>query len=173
MLEQPVLQESRSSSRTGRSGGGIASPQLIQLILTVLGIAGLTLILFLYVLPNSQINAARLRIAELRTQKLALDRQNTELLKEISRHTDLLLVETRARQLGMGLPKQFLRVSTLAPAPAMAVTPNKAGDAHGQADVAAGLSPGQTVDNLRQVLAHAWTEVERSIDRLKQNFIGR
>ena len=76
--------------------------QVLQFAIIVLGIALITFIMYLYVLPNSQINAAHTKIAELQAQKAELYRQNSEVLKEIALASDLKSLETRARQIGMG-----------------------------------------------------------------------
>ena len=78
------------------------SSQLLQFAIIVLGIALVTFVMYLYVLPNNQINAARTEIAELQAQKAELHRQNSEVLKEIAVASDLKSLEIRARQIGMG-----------------------------------------------------------------------
>jgi hypothetical protein len=76
-------------------------PQLAQFALIMASIAALTLVLFLYVLPNSQINAAHTKIAQLQEQQANLQRQNAEVLQAIARYSDLKTLEIRAQQLGM------------------------------------------------------------------------
>ena len=78
------------------------SSQLLQFAIIVLGIALVTFVMYLYVLPNSQINAARTEIAELQAQKAEIHRRNSEVLKEIALASDLKSLEIRARQIGMG-----------------------------------------------------------------------
>lgn len=77
------------------------SQHALPALLIVFGIALATFVLYLYVLPNSQIDAAEVRIAELQAQKAALERQNAALLQEIMRQSDLKTLEVRASQLGM------------------------------------------------------------------------
>ena len=103
MLERTALPETSQPTpglRLPRQVG--MSSQLVQFALIVLGIALVTFIMYLYVLPNSQINAARTKIAEMQVQKAELQRQNAEVLKEIALASDLKTLEIRARQLGMG-----------------------------------------------------------------------
>jgi len=78
------------------------SPQFVQFALVVMGIALVTFIMYLYVLPNSQINAARTQIAQLQERKSELHRRDSEVLQEIARYSDLKTLEIRARQIGMG-----------------------------------------------------------------------
>jgi hypothetical protein len=78
------------------------SSQLLQFAIIVLGIALVTFVMYLYVLPNSQINAAGTKIAELQAQKAELHRRNSEVLEEIAVASDLKSLEIRARQIGMG-----------------------------------------------------------------------
>ena len=74
--------------------------------------------LYLYVVPNSEMSAARAHIAELRQEHAMLHRQNAELRKEMARYMDLNTLERRARRLGMGPPKQavYLLVPKTIPA---------------------------------------------------------
>lgn len=103
MIERTVLSEgSRSTPRLHLPGRAARSAQFIPFAVTVVGIALMTFIMYLYVLPNSQINQARTRIAQLQTQKAELRRQESMVLQEIARGWDLKTVEIRARQLGMG-----------------------------------------------------------------------
>lgn len=103
MLERTVLPD------TPRTSTGLHLPkpagmplQVSRFVLIVLVIAAITFILFMYVLPNSQINAADTRIGQLRAEKAELQRQNAEVLREIARLSDLPSLQVRARQLGMG-----------------------------------------------------------------------
>ena len=103
MLERTALPETSPPApglRLPRQVG--MSSQLVQFALIVLGIALVTFIMYLYVLPNSQINAAHTKIAGLQAQKAELERQNSEVLKELALASDLKNLEIRARQLGMG-----------------------------------------------------------------------
>ena len=113
MLERTALSETSRPAPGLRLPGRLGlSSQLLQFAVVVLGIALVTFIMYLYVLPNSQINAAHTKIAELQAQKAELQRQNSEVLKEIALASDLKSMEIRAKQLGMG-PVQsavFLRM---------------------------------------------------------------
>ena len=103
MLERTALPETSRPAPGLRLPGRVGlSSQLLQFAVVVLGIALVTFIMYLYVLPNSQINAAHTKIAELRAQKAELQRQNSEVSKEIALASDLKSLEIRARQLGMG-----------------------------------------------------------------------
>lgn len=109
MIERTILPSPTTQPRAGASAprelpgsrAGLSS-QILQFALVVAGVALLTFVLFLYVLPNSEMNAAQARIAELKEQKAALNRTNAEVLKEIARYSDMKTLELRARKLGMG-----------------------------------------------------------------------
>lgn len=103
MLERTAVSETSRPTPALRLPGKVGmSSQLLQFAIVVLGIALVTFIMYLYVLPNSQINAAYTKIAELQAQKAELYRQNSEVLKEIAVASDLKRLEIRARQIGMG-----------------------------------------------------------------------
>lgn len=78
-----------------------ASSQMVQVAIIVLGIGLATFILYLYLLPNSQISEAEAQIGQLQTQHATLIRQNTDVVRQISAHTDLATIQLRARELGM------------------------------------------------------------------------
>jgi hypothetical protein len=78
------------------------SAQVLPALLVVLGVAIATFVLYLYVLPNSQIDAAKMRIANLQAQKATLERENAALLREIALTSNLKTLEIRAQALGMG-----------------------------------------------------------------------
>lgn len=107
----------------------VLSPQTWQAVLIVLGIAVVTFVLYLYVLPNSQIDAARVRIADLQAQKAMLERENAALMQEIARASNLKTLEVRARALGMGPATSAIYLRLPDQSPALAVQP-----AAGQAD---------------------------------------
>lgn len=91
-------------SATPQAGAKIRfrmSAHLTQVLLILLSIAAVTFVLFLYVLPNSEIDATELRLAELRTQQAALARENAALQQEIALASQLDKLETRAFALGM------------------------------------------------------------------------
>lgn len=68
----------------------------------VVAIAGATLIAYLYVVPNSEISASRVRIGQLKAEVAALERENADLLAQIALYSDLNTLEARAKQLGLG-----------------------------------------------------------------------
>lgn len=77
------------------------SRQLIRLV-ALLAVTGLvTFVLYLYVLPNSEISRAEARIAQLQASKANLVRQNAELERQILEMSELPTVAARARELGM------------------------------------------------------------------------
>lgn len=101
-MEGDLLPESRSQPAGYSIGRRVTiSQQALQAVLIVLGVALITFVLYLYVLPNSQIDAAKLRIVELQQQKAALERQNAALLQEIARNSHIKTLEDRAKKLGM------------------------------------------------------------------------
>ena len=113
MIEQRALRSSHSRTVVQTPGlpwtGLRPLPQqMVQLVLLVLGIALLTFILFLYVLPNSQISLAKTRIAVLRSQTDSVDRQIAEIDRQIATYTDLHTLEQRAKALGMAPPRQAI-----------------------------------------------------------------
>ncbi len=76
MLERTAVPETSRPAPGLRLPGQVGmSSQLLQFAIVVLGIALVTFIMYLYVLPNSQINAAHTKIAELQAQKAELYRQ--------------------------------------------------------------------------------------------------
>jgi hypothetical protein len=107
MIDRTALPRSRSRPglalpRLPRRDGESGLRQPIQYALLIVAIGVLTFVLYLYVLPNSQMNAAQARIAELKATKAGLIRQNSELQRQISQYTTMRSIEDRARKLGMG-----------------------------------------------------------------------
>lgn len=103
MIEGTARTEGRSHPRVELLAEQVVfSQQALRVVAVVLGVALATFVLFLYVLPNSQIDAAKVRIVELQAQKAAVQRQNAAILQEIARRSDLTTLEARARELGMG-----------------------------------------------------------------------
>jgi hypothetical protein len=103
MMDGTALPKSHSlPSEPSSARYSIFSPQAFQALLIVLGIAITTFVLYLYVLPNSQIDAARVRIADLRAQTARLERENAALQQLIAQESNLKAIETRAKALGMG-----------------------------------------------------------------------
>jgi hypothetical protein len=72
-----------------------------QHALMVAAIAFATLVAYLYIVPNSEISAARAQISRLKANVSALERENAELLREIASVSDLKTLELRAARLGM------------------------------------------------------------------------
>ena len=101
------------------AGRTVFTSQALQAVLIVLGIALATFVLYLYVLPNSQMDAAKVRIAELQAEKARLERENAAVLQQIASISDLKTLETRAKALGMGPSSNaiYLRLPSSAPAP--------------------------------------------------------
>lgn len=97
-----------------------AMRQALQILILILLVGLITFVLYLYVLPTSQMSEARTRIAELKAQKAALNRERAELAREISLYSDLTTLEYRARRLGMGPPVNavFLNVRATQQQPA-------------------------------------------------------
>ncbi|MEA3335625.1 MAG: hypothetical protein U9R25_06910 [Chloroflexota bacterium] len=79
-----------------------------------LGIALVTLILFLYVLPSSQMSAAEARITELKEEKASLQRMNADVIRSITQYSEQKVLEQRARKLGMGPPHNAVYLHLLA-----------------------------------------------------------
>ncbi len=82
--------------------------QTLQAVLALLVTALLTFVLYLYVLPNSQMSEAESAILELKAQKAALTRKTAEIDRQIAGYTDLATLEARARKLGMGQPRSAI-----------------------------------------------------------------
>lgn len=113
MIERTVLRGPGARPRGVWPGwGGLLEDatvrQSFQIALLILGIATLTFVLYLYILPTSQMSEARARIAVLRAEKASLSREGAELAREISYFSDLTLLEHRARELGMGPPARAI-----------------------------------------------------------------
>lgn len=102
----------------------VFSPQSLQALLIVLGIALATFVLYLYVLPNSQIDAARVRIADLRAQTARLERENAAVQQLIAQQSNLTTIETRAKALGMGPARSAIYLQLPDNSPAVAVAGN-------------------------------------------------
>lgn len=148
----------------------VLSPQTWQALLIVLGIALTTFVLYLYVLPNSQIDAARVRIADLQTQKAVLERENAALMQEIARASDLKTLEIRARALGMGPTTSAIYLSLPDRNPTPAAQP-----AASQADPAAeGMLATVTEwlqrDHLQERLRDLRWNVSQAVEGIIQRF---
>ena len=136
-MERTALPRSRShaSASWGRFpglGSQQTAREVWQFGLVLLGIAFLTFVLYLYVVPNSEMSAARAHIADLQQEHAMLHRQNAELRKEMARYMDLNILERRARRLGMGPPQQAVYLFRPDTIPAEPGTPGQ-----GQSDTLA------------------------------------
>lgn len=84
--------------------------------LAVVALVGLlTVALYLYLVPSSQISETNARIAALQAERAALARQNARLAQEISAYTELSYIKQRARELGMGPPQAYMYLYIEAP----------------------------------------------------------
>lgn len=113
MIEPTILHDTQSPSslplpRVKPLRDALGSYQLLRRALPILGICLLTFVLYLYVLPNSQISEATARIEELRSIKTSLARQNAEIVRSAVPYTDLATIQQRAKQLGMGPARRYM-----------------------------------------------------------------
>ncbi len=171
MLEGTALPKPQNRPSARRLAGRVAlSPQAIQAVFIVLGIALLTFVLYLYVLPNSQIDAARVRIADLQTQKAALERTNAALMQEIARASNLTTLEVRAKALGMGPTTRaiYLNMPDQNPAPAVQPAASQA-DAALQ-DMPATLTEWLQRDRLQERLRDLRWNVSQAVETIIQRF---
>jgi hypothetical protein len=156
----------------GPAGRVLLSPRALQVALIVLGVALATFVLYLYVLPNSQMDAARVRIADLQVQKAALERQNAALHQQIASASNLTTLEARAKALGMGPARNtiYLRLpGSEVPAPAaQAVVASNPASAGSPATLAEWLQPEHLQDMLREIRS----KVSGAVDSIIQRFGG-
>jgi hypothetical protein len=148
----------------------VFSPQAWQALLIVLGIAVATFVLSLYVLPNSQIDAARVRIADLQAQKAVLERENAALMQEIANASNLKTLEIRAKALGMGPTASAIYLSLPNQSPALGSQP-----AASQADPAAGdtlatLTDWLQSEHLQELLRDLRWKVSQGVESIIQRF---
>ena len=171
MLDNTALPKSHDQPPERRLAGRMAlSPQTLQAVLIVLGIALVTFVLYLYVLPNSQIDAARMRIADLQLQKAVLERENAALMQEIARASNLAMLEVRARALGMGPTTSAIYLSMPGRNPTAVSQP-----AIGQEDVAAEDKPATLTewlqrDHLQERLRDLRWNVSQAVENIIQRF---
>ncbi len=125
---------------TAAAGRFRLPPHALQAALIVVGIVLVTFVLYLYVLPNSQIDAARVRIADLQARKAMLERQNSALLQEIALASNLKTLEVRAKALGMGPARNTIYLRLPGSSPAAAVGAGSPRPAADDAAVGAGSS---------------------------------
>lgn len=149
-------------------------PHALHAALIVVGIALATFVLYLYVLPNSQIDAARVRIADLQTQKAALERENAALMQEIARASNLTTLEARAKALGMGPTTKaiYLNMPEHNPAPAAAQLAASQTDAALQ-DMPTMLTDWLRRDRLQERLRDLRWNVSQAVEAIIQRFQDR
>jgi hypothetical protein len=157
-------------SKQALAGRLVLSPQTWRAVLIVLGIAAVTFVLYLYVLPNSQIDAARVRIADLQAQKAMLEREDAALMQEIARASNLKALEVRARALGMGPATSaiYLQLPKQSPTPAVQ-------SAAGQANVAtestlAAMTEWLQREHLQEQLRNLRWRVSQAVESIIQRF---
>jgi len=142
----------------------LAPPQVIQAVAVVLLIVLVTAALYLYVLPNSQIDRAHVRIAELQAQRAALERENATLQQEIALAAHLGVIEARAKALGMRPADEPIFVQMPATTDASPAAP-----AASSVDAANAREAGLDTLPIRQGLA----ELRRRLDLAFDDLLGR
>ncbi len=171
MLDGTALPKTHKSSAQRTLAGRLSlSSQALQALLIVLGIALVTFVLYLYVLPNSQIDAAKVRIADLQAQKATLERENAALILEIARASSLTALEARAKALGMGPTTNiiYLRMPDQSPAAAPAHAADQAGASI--EDMPATLTEWLQRDRLQEMLRNLRWNVSQAVDNIIQRF---
>lgn len=146
------------------------SPQALQAVLIVLGIAVITFVLYLYVLPNSQIDAAKVRIADLQTQKATLERENAALMQEIARVSNLKTLEDRAKALGMGPTTNAIYLSLPDRNPATAAQTAASQAYSTKKDTPATIAQWLQRDHLQEQLRNLRQHVSQAVDSIIQRF---
>lgn len=160
-------------ARLARPAGRVRlSPRALQVALIVLGVSLATFVLYLYVLPNSQMDAARVRIADLQAQKARLERQNAALLREIAAASNLTTLEGRARALGMGPAHSTMYLQL--PGSSAAVGDAQTGAPSRQPDPAspATLAEWLQRDHLKAMVREFRLSVSQAVDNVIQRFGG-
>lgn len=119
MIERPALRQPRPKVNWPVLPPGLprtvsASTQILQVALIILGIALVTFILYLYLLPNSQISEKEAQIGQLKAQHATLVRQNAEIVRQVSAYTDLGTVQQRAKKLGMAPARNVIFLPAIA-----------------------------------------------------------
>lgn len=174
MLERTVVPEtSRPSSGLHLPTPASPSSQLSRFGLIVLVIGLMTFIMVMYVLPNSQINAAETQIAQLQAEKAELQRQNAEVLREIARYSDLTSLQVRARQLGMGPVQSAIYLTMpLADVRQEGEQGGQPADAGARTAAAAGADVSGPAFDIQQE-AGAWlNRTTRWLDGIASRFVG-
>ena len=171
MLDGSAFPKTQSHAPEANSARRLLSSQrALHVLLVVVGIALATFVLYLYVLPNSQIDAARVRIADLQMQKAVLERQNAALLQEIALASNLKTLEVRAKALGMGPARNTIYLqlpgSNAAPAVATAAGVDDPGPQDAPATLAEWLERDHLQDMLRQLRQNVSAAVDNAIRRL-------
>lgn len=170
MMEGSVLPEPRPQP----AGYGLTkritiARQAMQAALIVLGVALITFVLYLYVLPNSQIDAAKMQIVELQQQKAALERQNAALLQAIARNSDIKTLEERAKKLGMAPAAKSIYLTFpdtgATPAPQANAKQHASSTSTGQGNWREALSRERLQDGLREFRL----TISQAVDSLLQH----
>lgn len=164
MLQGNALPKAKPRGDTRQRLSGLLTPQVMQVAGVMLAILLITAALYLYVLPNSQIDRARVRIAGLQGQRAALERENAALQQEIALYAHLGVIEARAQALGMrpaGTPL-FVTMPSAATAATDAVVAETGNDTDASATSVNTLP-------LRQSLA----ELRRRLDLAVNDLLGR
>lgn len=170
MLDGSAFPKAQSRTPEANPAGRLlSSRRALQALLVVVGIALATFVLYLYVLPNSQIDAARVRIADLQMQKAVLERQNAALLQQIALASNLKTLEVRAKALGMGPARNTIYLqlpgSNAAPAVAQAAADNPEAQ-----DAPATLAEWLQRDHLQDLLRQLRQNVSAAVDNVIQRF---
>jgi cell division protein FtsB len=138
----------------------------LQLATAIAATGLLTFVLYLYVLPNSQMSEARARIAQLQADAAALVRANAELERQISRYTYLPDVAARARELGMRPPPSyvFFQRDAGASSPATATSPEQPSSTTGS--TVSGTSWREPINLMRERVAEITRPWLEKLDEL-------
>jgi hypothetical protein len=169
MLDGTALPKAHSQpTKKALAGRLVLSPQTWQAVLIVLGIALITFVLYLYVLPNSRIDAARVRIADLQAQKAMLERENAALMQEIARASNLKTLEIRAKALGMGPAASaiYLSLPQQSPEPAAQAAASQADST--AASTLATLTGWLQRDHLQEWLRNLRLNVSQAVESIIQ-----
>ncbi len=173
MLDSTALPQAhdRTAQQTP-AGRMVFSPQAWQALLIVLGIAVATFVLSLYVLPNSQIDAARVRIAELQAEKAAWERENAALLQEIASASNLKTLEIRAKALGMGPARSAIYLQLPDSDSALAAATSSATTVPDPESTPATLAEWLQRQHLQERLREFRLSVSQAVERVIQRFQG-
>jgi hypothetical protein len=116
-------------------------------------------------------DAARVRIADLQTQRATLERENAALLQQIASASNLTTLEARAKALGMGPARNTIYLQlpgSEAPVPATAQAVD-AGNA-APADAPAALTQWLQREHRQDMLRELRSKVSSTVDSIIQRF---